>query len=530
MKRTFPSLPLAVLVALAACKPPAEQQQKGLGVRIAEGPSRDVTPAPDGASLAYVADPKPAKELGIRDVSDTTWIGAARFVPAGGGAPVGLGGGVATMPGSIVYSPDGAFVAALTAFSFKDQTGTLVVGDVRRGTTRTVAEKVSFFAFTRDGAKLGWVADETLSVGPSDGALPPVAVVGSASTFEFSPDGRRLLARRKLVADGALLLFDVPSPGSAPGTGKKLGTSVADYNFSPAGDRIAFTARGVDGSYELHLAPLDGEPARLGTGVPSYSFSPDGKHLAFQAGVSPAKQYGDLMLLAAGAKQPAKLGEFVSEVRFAADGSHVAWLEKYDPGSRGGTLAYAKVEAEPIPKKLGNHVPSFLWSRTGAYLAYLQRQLKPVYSVDLYLEKLGAEGPPVKVAQGAFGFDFGRGDDLLYFRSGCVRNGRACELSVVPAARPTEAARKIASGVFTFEFDPAEQRYLMLTYARMDADALDVAVVPADGSQAPKTLDTLVAPGTRWVGKDGDRISYAVIDRKRQGVYVADVEAALAAK
>ena len=347
----------------------------------------------------------------------------------------------------------------------------------------------------------------------------PAVSLGHASTFEFSPDGSKLLFRRKLAQDGSLLLVDVPAPGAPVPEAKALAKAVADYDWSPSGDRVAFTARTRDGAVELFVAPVGGEAKKLGTGVPSFAFSADGAHLGFVAGVSPEKQFGDAMLLAAGAAEPVKLGEKVSEWAFAPDSQRVAWIEKYQPTGRVGTLAYAAVAAEPKPKRLGDEVMSFRWSRTGGFLAFQQRTLRPVFSVDLFVEKVGGEGP-VKVAAGVFGYDFGKNDESVIFRSSCVREGRECLLHTVPTSNLAAPPKKLAGGVFTFEFDQ-DLENLMLTYARMDAEALDVSVMPADGSRPAVTLDQFVAPGTEWVGND--RIAYAVLAYKRQGVFVADL-------
>lgn len=516
-------LPVVLLVALAvlpACKSREAQGPVGLGRPVAEGPARAVLAAPDGEHLAYVAEPRPAKELGQGDVPDNVWLGTAQVVATAGGAPLTLAGGVSTLPGSIVFDPTGARVLALADFQFKSQSGTLVAGDVATGQVRPLAPNVTFFGFSPDGKRVGWVSKDTLFVGPADGSAPALSF-GPASTFEFSADGSKLLFRRKMAQDGSLLLVDVPAPGAPAPTARALAKAVADYDWSPAGDRVAFTARAADGSTDLFVAPVAGEPKKLGAGVSAFSFSGDGAHLGFLAGVGPNKQYGDLYLLAAGAAEPVKLGETVSEWAFGPGGKHVGWIEKYEPTGRVGTLAYAAVEPAPKPKRLGGDVASFLWSRTGAYLAYLQRTLRPVFSVDLFLEKMGGEGPQ-KVAAGVFGYDFGKNDETVLYRHNCVRNGRACDLAVVPTSALATAPKPLASGVFTFEFDK-DLQHLMLTYARIDADALDLAVMPADGSRPPVTIDQYVAPGTKWVGKD--RIAYAELGFKRQGIYVADLAA-----
>jgi hypothetical protein len=136
--------------------------------------------------------------------------------------------------------------------------------------------------------------------------------------------------------------------------------------------------------------------------------------------------------------------------------------------------------------------------------------------------RIGKDEAPVKIGRGVFGYSFSADDARVLFRTECTRNARSCELHAVSVAQPTEPARKIASGIYTYEPDPDDASVLMITYARTDADALDLAAVPADGSAAPRTLDRMVAHGTRFVGGEQDRIAYAVLDQKRLGVYVAD--------
>lgn len=516
----LPVLLLLALAVLPACKKQEAAGPVGLGRPVAEGPARAVLPSPDGEHLAFVAEPRPAKELGQGDVPDNIWLGTAQVVPTSGGAPVTLGNGVSTLPGSLAFDATGARLLALADFQFRSQAGTLVIADVATGKVRALSPGVTFFGFSPDGKRVAYVAKDQLFVGPADGSTP-AAALGAASTFEFSPDGSKLLFRRKLAQDGSLLLLDLSAPGEAPAEPRALAKAVADYNWSPAGDRVAFTARSPDGTYDLFVAPVAGEARKLGGGVNSFAFSGDGAHLGFLSGVGINKQYGDLQLLPAGAAEPVKLGETVSEWSFAPGSQQVGWIEKYEPTGRVGTLAYAAVEAQPKPKRLGGDVASFLWSRTGGYLAYLQRTLRPVFSVDLFVEKVGGEGPQ-KVAAGAFGYDFAKDDAAVLYRHNCVRNGRQCDLSMVPTSNLAAPPTKLATGVFTFEFDKDLEK-LMLTYARIDADALDVAVMPADGSRPPVTLDHYVAPGTTWVGK-GDRIAYAVLAFKRQGIYVADVD------
>src|SRR5690606_29620636 len=136
---------------------------------------------------------------------------------------------------------------------------------------------------------------------------------------------------------------------------------------------------------------------------------------------------------------------------------------------------------------------------------FIYRQTSPAFSVDLHLFRIGRDEKSEQVGRGGFGYSFSADGERLFFRTECTRNARSCDLHTIEVAKPEAPARKLATGIFTYEPDPGDQSLLMLTYARTDADALDVAAVPADGSAPPRTLDRMVAHGTRFVGDDGDR-------------------------
>lgn len=512
-------VPLLLAVGLAAgCKSNSQPAAyRGEGRLLAEGPAREVIAAPGGGAVAWLADPQLARDKGV-NASDQVYVGTARLAQASGGPSVTLGGGVATLPGTFFFSPTGTHAGALTGWSFPQQRGTLVVADAKRGESRKVAEGVSFFAFSPDGRLVGYVADRTLRVEPVDGG-ESTEIAPNASTFEFAPDGRTLVVRRRAVGGGGeLLRVDLARPKEA----QILAGEVADYAFSVDGKRIAFTARNERGGTDLFVSENGAKPVRVGTGVPLFRFSPDGRHLAFLGDVTPQKQFGDLYLLAAGAAQPAKIGTTVTEFSFDATSHRIGWLDKYSPQSRGGNLTWADLAAEPQAHEVEKNVPSFAWSHRGDALAFAHRVTSPAFSIDLALVRIGKDPAPVKIGRGVFGYSFSADDAQVLFRTECTRNARSCDLHAVSVAAPTEPARKLATGIYTYEPDPDDASLLMLTYARTDADALDLAAVPADGSAPPRTLDRMVAFGTRFVGGSDDRIAYAVIDPQRLGVYVAD--------
>jgi len=511
-------VPLLLALGLAAgCKANKPVVFQGEGKRIAEGPAREVLTAPGGAAVAWLADPQLARDKGV-NASEQVYVGTARVAAATGGPATTLGAGVPTLPGTLAFSPDGGWLGALTGWSFAKAHGTLVVASTKGGEGRKVADEVSFFAFSPDGRTLGYVADRTLFLQPTAGG-DAVQVAPHVSTFEFSPDGRRLAVRRRAVGGGGeLLLVEAAAPQKAV----PLADDVADYRWSPDGRRLAFTARNEKGGADLFVVEVGGRPRKVGEGVPTFRFSDDGRHLAFLGGVSPQKQFGDLYVLAGSAAAPVQVGTTVTTFAFDPSSRRIAWLDKYSPQSRGGNLAWAELGDEPKMNEVAKNVPSFIWSHGGDALAFAHRQTSPVFSIDLHLFRIGKDEKPVQIGRGVFGYSFSRDDERIFFRTECTRNARSCDLHAVEVDRPTEPARKIATGIFTYEPDPDDESLLMITYARTDADALDVAAVPADGSAPPRTLDRMVAHGTKFVGGDADRIAYAVLDPQRAGVYVAD--------
>lgn len=509
------TLLFALPLLFAACKSQPVPIFRSEGQLVAEGPAREVIVPPRGDALAWLANPQLAREKGV-NASDQVLVGAATLAPSAGGRPVELGGGVATLPGTFFFSPSGGWLGAITRWNFQQRHGVLVVADARQGTMRQVAEKVSFFAFTADDRRLGYVADGQLFVQEAAGGDPrPIA--DEVSTFEFSPDGSRIAVRRRfLQGNGELLLVDLAG-GEKPST-RTLASQVAEYAWSPKGDRLAFTARNETGGTDLFVV-VPGRPARhVGTGVALFRFSPGGEHVAFVGDVSPKKQFGDLYVLPAGAEKAIRIGTSATEFAFDPTGRRIAWLDKFNPQSRGGILTWAEVGSTES-NTVAPHVPSFVWSNRGDMLAFVRRVLDPVFSIDLFLARLGSD--PVKVGQGVFGYSFTGDDERLFFRTSCTRNARSCDLHAIRTAAPTEPAQLLANGIFTYELDPGDESIVMITYARTDADAINIAVVPADGSLPPKTLNRMVARGTKFLPGEGDRMAWAVIDPQRLGVYVS---------
>ena len=169
----------------------------------------------------------------------------------------------------------------------------------------------------------------------------------------------------------------------------------------------------------------------------------------------------------------------------------------------------------------------FVLSPAGDAVAYLVHDTAGGLSVDLGLTRLGAvPGAPAtagaRVARGVFGFGFSPDGRWLYYRNGCVREAEACDLFRVAASGTGGTGPEpIAQGVKSWEYAPGRPGRLLVGWSRTDRVALDLALWEGGALTA---LDTTVRPGSAaFVGGDPGRLTWAVIDPKRAGVYVAEI-------
>jgi hypothetical protein len=500
------SLVAVALVALAACSRSSAPAPTGLGHRLADADALSVRASPDGAWIAWLAACEPQKDRTLPAGTASCELSVA---PSSGGAATRVARGVSTLRG-FAWSAAPAALAALAEYDAASGAGALVAW-APGGEPQRVADGVTFHGFARDGGALGLVAAGRLLVArPPRWRAEPVRGGEGIATFEFGAGGPvALLARRTLRAGGDLLA--VRDAAAAP-----VAAAVREYAFARDGRRFAFTAGTAQA---LQVAWSDAAPsAALGRDVREFSFSPRGDAVAYVADAVPGRQ-GDLMVALAG-RAPERLASRVGEPRWSASGERLAWLEEYDPRSRTGALAVAAPGAKR--EIVARNVSDFDLTRDGRAVAYLQHVTAGGYSVDLGLARAGDRA--VGVARGVFGFSFSPDGRWLHYRTACVREAEACDLYRVPVSGVGAADPKperIAEGVKSFDYAPGKPDRLLVAWARKDRVALDLAVWEGGKLTA---VDTYVRPGTaQFVGGDARRIAYAVLDPKRQGVYVAEV-------
>ena len=511
---------LVVTCSVAGCRkaggeppPPEKPLVGGLGRRLAPGPMADLKLSKDGAWASFLRNPKrPAVqgvsplmalgELGVASLRD----GTVRFV----------GQAVANRPGSVLFSPDARWLLFVDGFNAASESGslrTLALGSP--GEPELRGRSVSFVAVSPTGNAFAFVDGGVLRVAALQAGSSPRAVAADVSTAQFTPDGAWLLVHRRAAAGGALERASVD--GSRPPL--RLGDAVGDWTLSTDGKRVAFATRSatVRDGRDLWVAALpDGKPVRVATGSGTFSFSPDGALLA-RIEREKASSIGNLVVGASTGGPGRRIAERVGDFSFAPDGRAVAALANYDEQQRWGRLVYSPLP-DGAPVELAKRVTTWVWSPDNKHLAFNLRVFHPLPSVDLWIYDRGTPAASQLMAN-VYGYDFGPGG-VLYFRSDCIREARACTLNrldfAVPGAKPTP----LLEGIFGFRVSDAANR-LLVTYARTDAETYDVAVMNLKTS-VRTTLDERILLPALFPDPQGSRVVYLISQGERSGLYLCD--------
>lgn len=489
----------------------------GMGTLLAPGKAVDLRVTPDGQFLTYLLE---AKKPRLDGIPPQMVLGELYLVPAAGGTPRKLGEGVTNVPGGLLFTPKPGYVLFLGGYNPASQSGALYAQPLADPTAEPVqlGTNVTYMLPSPDGQRVAFVDGGVLKLGPLPQG-PFQDVGGEVSTAQFTPDGKVLFFKRKLVAAGGLAAVRVEQPAEAP---RKLGDYVGDYEVSKDGRRVAWQVRSeaVRGMYDLFIADMaDLKPRQVATGTKVFGFSPDSQWLARTENGKP-EELGELTVGPANGSAGRKVGERVEEFAFAPDSGALGFLERYDPSARAGLMSVVKLP-DGTTKQVGNRVPNFTWGSEGKYVAFLSRFLKPIYSVDLMLYEVGAEASE-KVHPGVFGYGFTPGDKEVVFRTNCIREGRACDFKALALPKTQAEPATWLQGIFSYKLSSDGQRVLV-SYARMDSDSYDVAVYDAK-TQARKTLEQRVKIPAYFAGEGDSLVAFLIGEGAAPGVYTAPAQ------
>lgn len=485
----------------------------GMGTLLAPGVASDLRVTPDGQFATYLLK---AKKPQLDGIPPQMLLGELHVVPVTGGTDRTVGQGVTNVPGGQLFSKDSRWLFFLEGYNPANQAGSLHVLSLAEPTAEPakLGEQVSYMLPSPDGKLLAFVDNGVLKLGPLPTG-PFKDVAGEVSTAQFTPDSKTLFFRRRLVAAGGLAAVSVEKP-EAP---RKLADYVGDYEVSSDGLHVAWQVRSEaeKGMYDLFVADVaDLKPRKVSIGTKVFGFSKDGKWLGRTENGKP-ELLGDLFVGPADGSPGRKVGERVEEFAFSPDSQALGFLEKYDPSARAGLMSVVTLP-DGAPQRVGDRVPNFTWGSDGKYVAFLSRFLKPVFSVDLMLYPVGGEKAE-KVQTGVFGYGFTPGNAEVYFRTNCIREGRACDFRALDLNQPRAVPATWLQGVFSYKLASDGKRFLV-TYARMDSDTYDVGVYDTK-SKARKTLDQRVQIPVLFGGQGDSHVVYIVTQGAKPGVYVA---------
>lgn len=541
------SVVVVALVALAGCKEKknangdpksviarVKQEKQAvrapvLGTRVLEGAAQDLRAAPDGAVVTVLLD---AQKPNVQGVPPPMRLGTLWAVSTKGGGAHKLGNGVTNMPGGWMFSPDSRWILYSAGWDPTRQDGELYVQDATKldGERQRIAPSVTYFVPSDDGSMVAYVAGGVLHAGRLPGGPFP-QLAGDVSTAEFSADGRYLYFKRKFAAAGGLYQIDLKASRPEP---VRILDQVTEYTVLRSGKHVVVNARATpaDATLELHVfdvATLKGR--KLSDDAQRYRISRDGQFIAWRDS-SGGPDKGVLQLVATAGGEPRELGKQVNDFDFSADGRRFVFRDNYRELALGGRDATREdtrlVERvgdltlvqmpDGAPTVLARQSPNFLFAPSGSTLAYTARIDRPEVTRRLYLLPESAEkGLPLK--DWLYEYQFTQRGDVLYFRSDCLREGRACDLnsiSTTPAA--DEKPKKHAEATFSFRLS-ADGTRALVAIAHLTDLTYDLALRTFETGEQ-KIIDQYVEWPAVLLQTGG--VAYLVDEKHRAGVYVAN--------
>jgi hypothetical protein len=500
-----------------------------LGERRIEGAGQELRASPDGELLTVLLD---AQKPAIAGVPPPMRLGNLWAVPSKGGKPQKLGSGVTNSPGGWLHTADSRWVLFTTGWDPSQQVGELYVQDGKKldAERQKIASKVSYFVPSDDGVQLAFIEGGVLHAGKlPDGPFPQLA--GEVSTAEFSADGRYLYFKRKFSSAGGLYQVDLKDARPQP---RRLVDQVTEYTVLRSGKHVVVSARATpaDRTFQLHVFDVDTLKTRkISDDAHRYRVSRDGRYLAWRDNV-PGPDKGALWLMKLPDGKARELGVNVADFDFSPDGARFVYRDNYIELALGGRDSpmddkklvervgdlYVLEMPDGKPRQLARQCPNFLFAPGGSALAYTARIDRPEVTRRLYLYPVGA-AEPLALKDWLYEYQFPASGDVLYFRSDCLREGRACDINAVPVtAGKDDKPKRLVEGTFGFRFS-ADGKRALISFAHLTDQTFDLAQRNLETGEQ-RTIDQYV----EWPAlllPDGS-VAYLVNEKSRPGVYVAN--------
>ena len=489
-----------------------------LGKQKVPGPASDLRASPDGSSaVALVNGQLPPGE----GVPPPMRVGELWVVKAEG-EPLKLGTGVTNMPGGWLFSDDSRYVMYLTSYAVSSQSGTLWAQDLTKPVERVkLGDEVTYYVASSDSSAVAFVEKGVLKAGPLPQG-PFREIAGEVATAQFTPDGKTLYFRRRVVAAGGLFQVVLADEKRAP---RRVTDQVGDFELNKDASRVAYLAREAPNSRSFQLYVADAatlKSTKVADAVLRFHFSQDGKLLVRIQGDDPA-QPGELWLGSADGGLGRKLGDKVKDFVFSPDGTRLAFRQKYKEIELVGQQVekIGELVIQPLPdgpqKVIEKKCPNYLFSPDSKVLAYTATVLTPLYSRDLYVLREGDE-KAAKIKEWLYEYVFTPASDQLLFRADCTREGRSCWLLSLDVTKSGQTPVQIVDATFSFKLS-RDGKKVLAVYAHTLDGSFDVQSVDLATKQK-KPLDGNVKPPVQFLGNGA---VYVIEEKSRAGIYVADL-------
>jgi hypothetical protein len=532
MRASVVVLGAVAAVAALGC---AEERRIQQGTAVVGSKARQLWVAPNTEFVATLADVTPSSEP---NAPADVFVGALTIAPASSGPARRLGGGVTNLPGSLVFSADSRHLAFLGGFSVARAKGELRLARTDAGEPEALADSVTFYAFTRDGRSILWVANNELFRRAVAGGEAE-RLLGDVAQFEVGPAGRAsdgwLLVKRPVSAGRELLLLELATKTAVP-----LARGVGLYGFSPDGERFGFVGEKLvhEGRAQTQdeaglYVGIVGQPLRrVAEAATEFKFSPATDRLAYLAPPSGKAVVGDLYV-SDGAQAPRKIANRVQQTLFAQDGS-LGLLASYETQAAAGTLGILPPAGPVI--EVARNVKQFSFTPKGRQLLFSQAEFRNgafTLLLGAFPVQGGAEAKARVVDQGVYGYAVDPAEKLLAYKHRCASDGRSCELSVADLASAA-APRRLLSGAAAFEFVPDGSGLVVVTTRRAGKNtarllySLGVISATEPGAKL-RVLDDDTTGEFELLGREGARVAFLVEEPKRPGLYIGERSAAVPA-